>query len=274
MIGSKLTPQLGAIFAILVEEVSGLHYGPTDMELFGAKVTAQAIEAGYETLLDYYYRLRYDDAGGVETRALISALLVHETYFFRELPPLQQVVDGHLAGIVQATGRARVWSAACATGEEPVTLAMLLDERDLLDKVEILATDLGEHVVERARAGKHTRRALRGGHPEHLARRYLEVTPSGVTSSARLREAIRFRTVNLLDEPAIEGLGSFDVILCRNVLIYFRDSMITRVVDRLARSLAPGGLLAVGVAESLLRFGTSLVCEERGGSFFYRSTAR
>jgi chemotaxis protein methyltransferase CheR len=266
----KPTPQLEAIFANLVEEVSGLHYGPRDRELFAEKLSTQAQEAGYETLLDYYYRLRYDDPSGAETRALLRALLVHETYFFRELAPLQQLVDGHLAEVIRANGTARVWSAACSTGEEPMTLAMLLDERDLLARVEIIASDLSEHAIESARTGRHGRRALRDGHPAALARRYLTVDDHGVTVAPRIRDAISFRTLNLLDEAGITELGSFDLILCRNVLIYFRDSLIARVVDRLVRSLAPGGVIAVGVSESLLRFGSSLACEERGGAFFYR----
>lgn len=269
--GAAFTPQLAAIFAALVEEASGFHYGPGDRELFGAKIAAQAAEAGYDTLLDYYYRLRYDDPTGVETRALIQALCVHETYFFRELPPLQHLVDAPLAELVRTKGSARVWSAACATGEEPLTMAMLLHDQGLLDSVEILATDISETAIARARSGRHGRRALRTGHPPDLARKYLVADEAGVTVTSVLREKISFRTMNLLDNPGIDQLGLFDVILCRNVLIYFRDEIINRVLDRLTRSLAPGGILSVGVSESLLRFGTALACEERSGAFFYRS---
>ncbi|MBA3458008.1 MAG: protein-glutamate O-methyltransferase CheR [Deltaproteobacteria bacterium] len=265
------TPQLAAIFAALVEEASGIHYGPPERDLFGSKVAAQAAEAGFESLLDYYYRLRYDDPEGVETRVLVEALTVHETYFFREIAPLRQLVEGHLTEIVRAQGAARVWSAACSTGEEPLTLAMLLEQHGLYDRVEIVATDISEAAILRARTGRHGRRSLREPYPTDLARKYLDVSPHGITSQARLREAIRFRTLNLFDEAAVEQLGRFDVILCRNVLIYFRDQSVTKAVARLTKSLAPSGILAVGVAESLLRFGTALACEERGGSFFYRS---
>jgi len=270
----KLTPQLAAIFASLVEEASGLNYDPKDRELFGEKLVTQAQEAGYETLLDYYYRLRYDDPSGIETRALIHGLLVHETYFFRELAPLRQLIDNHLAEVVAANGKARVWSAACSTGEEPMTLAMLLDERDLLDRVEIIASDLSEGVIERARSGRHGRRSLRDGHPAALARRYLTVDQRAITVAPRIRDAISFRTLNLLHEASFAELGNFDLILCRNVLIYFRDSLITRTIDWLAGMLAPDGVIAVGISESLLRFGSSLVCEERGGAFFYRRARR
>jgi chemotaxis protein methyltransferase CheR len=270
MSGLELSPQLFTIFAGLVEEACGLHYGVRDREIFAAKLAAHVADLGYDSLLDYYYRLRYDDPGGVERARLIEALLVHETYFFRELAPLRQLVDGHLAQTVRRRGRARVWSAACSTGEEPLSLAMLLDERGLLDQVEILGTDVSAEAISQARSGRHRKRALRDEHPAELAARYLSPAGHHVAIDPRLHAAVTFRTVNLFDGGAIAMLGSFDLILCRNVLIYFRDELITKVIDLLGGALTPDGLLAVGVSESLLRFGTALVCEERGSHFFYR----
>jgi chemotaxis protein methyltransferase CheR len=268
----EMTPQLFAIFSSLVEEACGLHYGPGDRELFASKVAAQAVEAGFDSLLDYYYRIRYDDPDGAELRALVQVLLVHETYFFRELPPLI-VIAGLLADRVAAFGRARVWSAACSTGEEPLTLAMLLAERGILDRVDVLATDLSEQAIQRARENRHSRRSLRAGHPVELAQRYLDATRDGVAAVPAIKEAVRFGVLNLLDARAVARLGVFDAILCRNVLIYFRDEQIVRVVERLRSALAPAGVLAVGVSESLLRFGTTLACEERSGVYLYRSVA-
>lgn len=265
-----LTPQLFAIFASLIEETCGLHYASHDREILESKLVAQAQEVGFQSLLDYYYRLRYDDPEGVERRALVQALVVHETYFFRELLALEQIVDRHLVPVVRARGRARVWSAASSTGEEPYTLAMLLDDRGILDNVEVVASDVSEAAIARARANKFGRRALRDGHPVALASKYLELIGGTLTTVPRIRDAVGFRTMNLLDESGIRSLGTFDAILCRNVLIYFRDTQIVGVIERLVRALAPDGLLAVGVSESLLRFGTSLVCEERGGAFFYQ----
>ncbi|HEY5949507.1 MAG TPA: protein-glutamate O-methyltransferase CheR [Kofleriaceae bacterium] len=265
-----MSPQLFVLFSSLVEEVSGISYGLQDNDLFASKVADHAMELGYASLLDYYYRLRYDDHEGFEIRRLIEVLLVHETYFFRELPPLIELVDDHIAPVCKRQGRARVWSAACATGEEPFTLAMVLDERGLLDQVEIIATDISSSVLARAQSGRHSRRSLRDGYPPALAARYLESAPHGITVAPRIRTAVQFERVNLIDSAAVAKLGQFDAILCRNVLIYFKETRVLSVVDRLASALKPGGLLAVGVSESLMRFGTSLVCEERGGSFFYR----
>jgi chemotaxis protein methyltransferase CheR len=124
--------------------------------------------------------------------------------------------------------------------------------------------------IAQAESGRYRRRALRPGHPVELAERYLTTTPDAVIAAPPLVAAIAFRTLNLLDRAAIRALAPLDVILCRNVLIYFRDDQIVRVVGDLAEALAPDGLLAVGVSESLLRFGTALVCEERDRAFFYR----
>jgi chemotaxis protein methyltransferase CheR len=270
---TALSPQLFAVLADLVERASGLHYAADDRELFASKLSAHAAERGHDALLDYYYRLRYDDADGAELARLIEALLVHETYLFRELVALIALVDLHIVPIVRARRRARVWATACSTGEEPYTLAMLLDDRGVLDAVEIIATDLSAAAIRRAREGKLGRRALRDGYPAELAARYTDAGDAGahgITVAPRIRDAVQFATMNLVGAAPPE-LGVFDAILCRNALIYFREDQIQRVIDRLVDHLARDGLIAVGVSESLLRFGTRLVCEERGGAFFYRS---
>jgi chemotaxis protein methyltransferase CheR len=267
----ELTPQLFAIFSQLVENECGLHYSNNDRSLFESKLVSQALSLGYESLLDYYYRLRYDDPDGVERRALVQALVVHETYLFREAVALEALCDHYLADTIRNRGAARVWSAACSTGEEPTTLAILLAHRGLLDKVEIVASDVSATAVAKARTGTFGRRALRDGRPHALAERYVVQTPTGVAAAPAIRDSIRYSVVNLLDPDRIRDLGAFDAILCRNVLIYFRDAQIVKIVDRLTEQLHPGGVVVVGVSESLMRFGTRLACEERGGAFFYRS---
>ena len=111
---------------------------------------------------------------------------------------------------------------------------------------------------------------MRDHHASELAQRYLDVGAREITIAPQLLRAVRFETVNLLDERACATLGQFDVVLCRNVLIYFRDTRVEQVVTRLVSALRPDGLLAVGVAESLLRFPARVTCIERRGAFFYR----
>ena len=266
-----LTPQLFVIFSALIEEHAGLHYAPNDRDLLEHKLVARASDAGFESLLDYYYFLRYDAAGKTELEALIDALVVGETYFFRELPQLELVVDELVAPRVRAGERVRIWSAACATGEEPLSLAMMLADRDLLnDRVEILATDVSARALARARAATFGKRSLRS--EIHAGRRYFNLCEDRIAVDPILVDRVKFRRLNLFDEAAVADIPPADVILCRNVLIYFSDDNARRVSTRLARRLAPGGALFVGVSESLLRFGTELSCEERNGVFFYRRT--
>lgn len=270
---ARVNPALGQLFSNLLEEAAGLHYGAPDREIFDHKLLAHAEDAGFESLLDYYYRLRYDDPTGSALRSLIEALVVHETYFFRELAPVVELIDGYLTDVVRRRGRARIWSAACSTGEEPLTLAMLLDQRGLLGSVEILATDVSQRALARATSGRYGRRSLRDGYPADVAHRYLDVGDLGVSIAPRMIEAVKFSQLNLVDDHAVAAVGLVDAVLCRNVLFYFRDELALGVVERLGRLLADDGVLLVGVAESLLRFGTALRCEERRGCFFYRKAS-
>jgi chemotaxis protein methyltransferase CheR len=264
-----LTPQVFAILSMLVEERSGIHYELADLDLISDKVGQRVVEKGFESFLDYYYFLKYDAGGSQELDALVETLTVHETYFFREIDQLQVLVDSMLAPAIAAGERPRVWCAACATGEEPLTLAMLLAERSLLASVELVASDISERALARARAGTFGGRSLRAL-PSDTIGRWLDGTPTQVRVRSALSESIRWERINLVDAAAVAALGSFEIILCRNVLIYFTDETARRVVDTLSRSLRPSGYLLVGVSESLLRFGTSLRCEERGGAFFYQ----
>ena len=264
-----LTPPVFAILNAIIEERIGLHYGLEDRAILAEKVTPRALELGFDSLLDYYYFLRYDPGGAAEFHALTDGLVVNETYFFREPAPLRLLADQLLAPMVAEGRRPRVWCAACSTGEEPLTLAMMLDERGLLDEVDLVASDLSERALGVARRGVYGKRATRAL-PAGVIGRWLEQQGAEVAAAERLQQAISWRKVNLLDPEATAALGCFDAILCRNVLIYFRGKMVKSVVARLGGALLPTGWLLVGISESLLRFGTEFTCEERAGVFLYR----
>jgi chemotaxis protein methyltransferase CheR len=269
MAALPLRPQVFAILSALIEERSGLHYDLADADMIADKLSTRAIEAGFDSLLDYYYYLRYDDASQAELDALLDILVVNETYFFRELDTLKRMISDFVEPQVRAGARPRVWCAACSTGEEPLTIAMLLADRGLLDRVELTASDISSRALARAQAGEFGPRSLRHPPPDGLDARWIERTEGRLRVRSELKDAIRWRRLNLLDESAIAAMGPFDVIVCRNVLIYFSDETAKRVIQSLTTALRPGGALFVGVSESLLRFGTSLECEERGGVFLY-----
>ncbi len=264
-----LSPQVFAILSGLIEDRSGIHYAVRDLDMLAEKLSPRAAERGFDSLLDYYYYLRYDPSGPEELAALIEALVVHETYFFRESDALDALVRSFLLEPISRGNRMRVWSAACATGEEPLTLAMLLDSAGLLDGVDIVASDISRRALDRARAGEFGGRSLRAMPAAMRAKYTIERPGDRLSVRPELCERITWQRVNLMDPAAISRLGLFDAILCRNALIYFSDESMRRVVTELWEALRPGGVVLVGASESLLRFGI-FECEERGGSFFYR----
>ncbi|MEO8875291.1 MAG: protein-glutamate O-methyltransferase CheR [Polyangiaceae bacterium] len=268
---ATLTPSLFAILTGLIEGRTGMHYELRDNELFSSKVLARASEAGYASALDYYYFLRYDDHDRREFDALVESLVVNETYFFREIEQLRVLCDDIVRPAVDAGKRMRIWCAASSTGEEPLTLAILLADLGILDRVDIVASDISQKALARAMEGVYGQRSLRSIR-EHAHSRWLDVDKDRATVRPALRERISWRRINLLDTDAVATLGQFDVVLCRNVLIYFSEDTVRQVTSTLAQAMQDNGVLLVGASESLLRFGTLLQCEERGGSFFYRKS--
>jgi chemotaxis protein methyltransferase CheR len=268
---SRALPLAGSVFTILsglIEERLGLFFAPQDSELLAEKISPRSLELGFDSLLDYYYYLRYDAGAAEELQRLAETLVVNETYIGRELDQLSALVDRLLPPLLAERGKARIWSAACSTGEEPFTLAGMLGDRGLLPRVELLASDISERVLSIARRGVFSGRSLRALPP--AAQGWLEMDGNTARVKPELLRAVQFRKLNLSDREAVQSVGKVDVVICRNVLIYFRDSTIRGVVDSLASTLLPGGYLLIGASESLLRFGATLRCEEHGGAFFYR----
>ena len=145
---------------------------------------------------------------------------------------------------------------------------MMLHQRGVLEDVSLLASDYSQRTLDRARRGEHNLRSMRAL-PAGIEGRYLEVVNGRPVVRPDIAAAVEWRRLNLIDDEAIAALIPFDAILCRNVLIYFQDKTARHVVELLTRVLRPGGSLVVGTSESLLRFGTALVCEERRGAFLY-----
>jgi chemotaxis protein methyltransferase CheR len=264
---SDTPAQVLTLVARFVEERSGLHTSEQDRYLFEQKLVDHALERGFQSVLELYYALRYDDPDGSGFDALIDALVVGETYFFRE----QHGLEVWLAPLIAAAGsgrRVRIWSAACATGEEPISIAVLLARAGVLDAVELVASDISLGALDRARRGQYGRRAHRAI-PEG-APPWIRVDGERAIVDESLRRRIDWRRINLFDPSSVASLGRFDAIACRNVLIYFDDGTVRKVVTSLGAALHSGGELLIGASESLMRFGSLFSCVERSGVFVYR----
>lgn len=251
----------------LIEERTGYHYSELHLPLLIDRLTRRVTELQLRDLMDYFYFLSYDSDSELEWSRLYAELVVPETFFCREFEALRTAVTQLLP---QSNGKLRIWHAGCSSGEEPYTMAMLLEEHGLLERCELLATDLDERALLKARQGLYGARSLRCLRPDWLASHF-EGRPEGrFQLNRRWLERVRFQKLNLMDASAVRAVGPCDLVLCRNVFIYFSPSVIERVVAGFAELLRPGGHLLIGVCESLLRVRTSLQLTQTGGVISYR----
>jgi len=190
---------------------------------------------------------------------VVDAMTTNETSFFRDNHPFEALRKSVIPGLIErraATRSLRIWSAACSTGQEPYSLAMMLkDNFPVLGgwKVEIVATDLSPSVLDRAREGIYSTFEVQRGLPIQMLVRHFDQQEPNWQIKRELRQTITFRALNLLEDFSV--LGQFDVVLCRNVLIYFDQPTKTRILGAIARRIVPDGFLLLGGAESV--FGLS-----------------
>lgn len=230
---------------------------------------------GLRDFTAYARYLRFDARGADELETAIDLLVPHETYFFREPVQLRCFEDEVMPLIEKKNERSRslhVWSAGCATGEEAYTLAMLLDGRASTVgwSLDILATDLSRKALTAARKAEYGSMALRATTPEQRARYFDALDGGRVKVKAPYRAPVRFGQLNLLDGGAASLLPRFDVIFCRNVLIYFDQPTRKQVIELFYERLNAGGYLLLGHSENLLHFSTRFELVQLKGDLVYR----
>jgi chemotaxis protein methyltransferase CheR len=183
-------------------------------------------------------------------------MTTNESFFFRDIKPFDQFRQFVLPRLLAARAPAqpiRVWSAACSSGQEPYSLAMILREEGgklAGRRVEIVATDISREMLEKCKAGLYSQFEVQRGLPVQYLVKYFAQMGDKWRIDAGLRELIHFREFNLLQDPS--ALGTFDVVFCRNVLIYFDNDTKRTVLERINRLLAPDGFLYLGGAETVL----------------------
>ena len=184
---------------------------------------------------------------------IIDALLNQETSFFRDAAVLDMVAEAVTKlQTPDLNRRVRIWSAGCSSGQEPLSLAMLFAEQPGgEDRIpEIVATDISDASVARGRAGRFSQFEIQRGLSVRRMMRWFETVGEDWVASSELVRRIQFRQLNLVDDPL--PIGRFDVILCRNVLLYFSPAMRRHVFARLAEVMRPGGLLVLGAGETVI----------------------
>jgi chemotaxis protein methyltransferase CheR len=197
------------------------------------------------------------------SQAIIDAMMTNETFFFRDRVPFDNFHRTVLPQLLEArrsVRRIRIWCCACSSGQEPYSLAMILDEeaQKLVGwNVEILATDLSRSILASAREGLYSQFEVQRGLPISHLLRYFQQEGERWRINEHLRSRVRFEELNLLSD--FQKLGRFDVIFCRNVLIYFDVATKKNVLNRLAQALTPDGFFVMGAAETVVGLTDALV---------------
>jgi chemotaxis protein methyltransferase CheR len=244
------------MFADFFYRRTGIQFGLNKRYFVDKRLQERIMRTGQNSFRDYFDALRRDPA---EYQALVNAMTVNETYFYRESYQLDCLVKSILPEVVKTLGRGRtlrIWSLPCSTGEEPYSIALyLLENWPLVDnyEIEIVASDIDTEALRLAKAGLYSRRSLQNV-PEALIAKYTTDAGGGERQVIEaLRDSIRFTRVNLLDVIGDRAYRDFHVVFCRNLLIYFDDVSRREAGEALFASMAPGGFICLGHSESMSR---------------------
>ena len=263
-----MTPTEYEYLRKFLKDNSGLDLSADKQYLIESRLLPLARKAGLSGIPELVQKLQ----GG--SRSLITdvveAMTTNETFFFRDKVPFDHFRDTIMPEIIKArAGRrsVRIWCAAGSTGQEPYSLAMCLKEMSAALtgwRVEIIATDLSQEVLEKARAGIYSQFEVQRGLPIQMLVKHFKQTGETWQVNPELRAMIQHRQLNLLHD--FSQLGTFDVIFCRNVLIYFDQDTKISIFNRLARQSEPDGFLVLGAAETVVGLTDTFrpIAERRG----------
>ncbi len=253
-----MTPDDFDFLRKMLRERSGLMLAAEKQYLAESRLLPVARKFGIATLGDLVHQLRLMPMSPLAV-ATVEAMTTNETFFFRDKLPFDHFRDTILPALTAARGRdkrIRIWCAAASTGQEPYSLALIIKE--LMQKepalaayrFDILATDLAGEVLERARNGTYSQFEVQRGLPIQLLLKYFSQVGETWQIAPEIRAMVQFRPLNLLND--FSPLGRFDVVFCRNVLIYFEQPTKIHVLNRVARQIAEDGYLALGAAETVV----------------------
>ena len=239
----------------LLRERSGLVLSADKQYLVESRLLPVARRAGLTGLGDLVQKLRDPSAERLAVD-VVEAMTTNESFFFRDKIPFQHFDDTMMPALLAARApqrRIRIWCSASSTGQEPYSLAMALKElgdRTSGWRIEIIATDLSNEVLEKAKAGIYSQFEVQRGLPIAFLVKYFTQIGDTWQIAPEIRAMVQFRPLNLLTD--FSHLGTFDIVFCRNVLIYFDQETKTSIFNRLAKAVEPDGFLVLGAAETVV----------------------
>ena len=245
-----------AVLSDFLHARTGIRFGETKRYYVDRRVADRMARNNLTAFADYHALLRSRPA---EVEQLINSFTVNETYFYREGHQLACLSQSILPDIIGSKGpgdKIRIWSVPCSSGEEPYSIAIwLLENWALVDAyhVEIVGSDIDTDIIAEALEAEYGQRALMRLSPGLVERYFLPIENGRARLIGDLRESVVFTTCNITDAASVARQGIFDVIFCRNLLIYFDAAARVRCMENLFNSLVPGGYMCLGHSESMSR---------------------
>lgn len=254
----EMTAEEFLLIRDFIHEKCGIFFAENKMYLVKNRLIKRMVELGIKSYRDYFYHVKYDTSLK-EFNKLMSLITTNETSFFRNEPQLKSFSDELIPKLIDdkiknnSPKSIKIWSAGCSTGEEPYTLGIILQETLKAHpefKVEIIANDISEDVLQKARRGEYSGITLRNMSPDLLNRYFIKNNES-YRIKPEVKNLVNFSHLNLNDPRRIKLNNNFDVIFCRNVMIYFSDEVKKQLVRCFYNALLPGGYFYIGHSETL-----------------------
>lgn len=242
-----------------IYEKSGIYFADSKKGLLENRLTFRLKAYNFTDYEKYYYLLKYDPQAAKELRALYDTITTNETSFFRSPPQIEAFAEKALPDVMARRQKAgekilRIWSAGCSTGEEAYTLGIVLKEvlKENLHAwdIKICASDISEKALRSAKQASYNEYALRSV-PTEIRQKYFKAENSQFVVIDEIRTLVELQFLNFMDTARMQLMKGFDIIFCRNVLIYFDDAARKKIVSHLYDSINPGGYLFIGHSESL-----------------------
>ncbi len=251
------------VFRLLRDQIykrTGMWFADNSKYLLQKRLSPRARELNFDSFQKYFYFLQYDPRAETEFDQIYDLVTTNETYFFREPAQLAAFVEEIIPDVLsqKPVKKVRIWSAGCSSGEEPYSLAMLLQEAGWFDKAafEIFASDINQQVLQKARRGQYRDSAFRSTEASLREKYFVREADGSWKVKDEVRNRVSFGRLNLYDEARVSLLGHLDIIFCRNVIIYFDDASKRVVVTNFYNRLIDGGYLLLGHSESLISLST------------------
>ncbi len=259
---------------------TGIYFDDSKRYYVDKRLVERMEATGHRDFRSYFTFLRFQ-ASGEEFQELVNRMTVNETYFFREKYQLDCLVDGVLDEVLEhrddPASPVRIWSIPCSTGEEPYSIGIYLLEHwppiETVD-VEIVGSDIDTRVLERAREGVFGRRSVQNLPPLVLGRYFTPLEDGRYRICEDLRQAVAFCRVNLMNPAETKRFRHFDVVFCRNLLIYFDDAARRQAAQALYDAMRPGGFLFLGHSESMSRISSLFRVRRFGDTIVYQRPRR